>query len=252
MALRDLTVTSAQLTEAQIEELIAPYVRYHTGAGSIIFRPAAATLTNKQRMLAYLVALQGWPHLGEDQRLTTATPADLGKALNIDGGSLRPLLKQLKDAHLVTATGRAYSVANAAVDDLKTELQPGPAARGRALATKASKRRAASEPSRAVSTPAASRPAMPEDAARAGPKGKRRGGEGGVFRKWIQDGYFDKPRTFKEVLDRFHSQGRILKQTSLPGYLLEATRAEILTRAKRDVGGKRVYVYSAGPSSKGK
>jgi hypothetical protein len=240
MALKDLAVTSAKLTEAQIEELIAPYVRYNVGEGTIIFRPAAGKLTNKQRLLGYLVALQGWPHLGEDQRATTATPAELGRGLNLEGGSLRPILKQLKDSHLVTATGRAYSVANASVEDLRAELSLSSGAAGGPAKVKPPKRAK-------VAKAAAARPAAvaPHHA-----KGKRRGGEGGVFRKWIQDGFFNKPRTFKEVLDRFHSQGRILKQTSLPGYLLEATRAEILERVKKEVAGKRVYVYFVGPKGR--
>lgn len=242
MALKDLVVSNAQLTEAQIEELVAPYIRYQVGAGAIIFRPAAAKLTNKQRLLSYLVALQGWPHLGEEQRPTSATPAELGRGLNIDGGSLRPILKQLKDAHLVMATGRSYSVANASVEDLRGELALGPDA-----ATVVPSQVKGARPERTTRTTKESGPeAAPRQA-----KGRRRGGEGGVFRKWIQDGFFSKPRTFKEVLDRFHSQGRILKQTSLPGYLLEATRAGILERTKKEVAGRKVYVYTIGPNGRG-
>lgn len=75
--------------------------------------------------------------------------------------------------------------------------------------------------------------------------GKRHGGEGAIFLKWIAEGFFDTARTFSEVLDHFHRQGHIIKSTSLPGYLLGGVRSGYLKRDKKMVGGRRQYVYAA-------
>ncbi len=76
-------------------------------------------------------------------------------------------------------------------------------------------------------------------------QGKRHGGEGAIFLKWVAEGFFDKGRTFRDVLDHFHTEGRIIKTTSLPGYLLGGVRSGYLKRNKKNVSGKMQYVYVA-------
>lgn len=258
MALRDLTVSGAQLTEQQIEELIGPYARYDPEAGTIVLLPPAAKLSLRQRVLLYLVALQGWPFVTDAPHATTARPGPLSEALRVGGGTVRPLLMAMKEEHLVLVTAKGeYSVAIAALDSIREELNRQSKPRSRRAAGQTAKLPTLPQvhrlpkPSAATEAqsprPAPSRPRVVEKSAGSVPrrKGKRHGGESAVFVPWVEAGYFDQFRTFGEILERFHAQGRMLKSTSLPGYLLEATRAGVLDREKKDINGKRVWVYTA-------
>jgi hypothetical protein len=232
MALKDLTTSSARLTEQQIEEVIAAFVRFDPDAGVVVLLPAASRLSNRQRVLVYLTALQGWPFVTDKAFSTTVTPAEMSKALGIPGGTIRPLLQELKSAHFVSAVGRQYSVGSAALDGVRAETNVQPTGEASHPENSSGGRRSRE-----------SRPLVARDARNDRPRGKRHGGESGAFVGWVTQGFFRQPKTFREVLDHFHSQGRLIKSTSLPGYLLEAVRAGVLTRVKRDVEGRRVWVY---------
>ncbi len=223
MALKDLTTSGAKLHEQQIEDLVSPYVRFDPDAGRVIFLPAARPLSSRQRTLLYLAALQGWPFVTDKQVSTSATPAEISKALHIPGGTLRPLLKELKEGHLVTATGRAYSVSAAALDAVKAEMSRVPSA---------------------SSLPA--KPSRKEKGARA--VGRARGAgpdKATLFNGWIQEGFFKQPRTLRDVAERFRREGQIIPLTSVPQYLLSGIRDRRLTRERKVVGGRQVWVYRA-------
>ena len=123
MALKDLTLAKAQLTEKQIEELVADYVRYDVDDKSIILMPQAAHLPNRCKVLVYLTAIQGWPFVSHEAVPTDSTPAQIEEALNIPGGTLRPLLKDLKESHLIAVHGRTYSIKTAALSTIRGEIQ---------------------------------------------------------------------------------------------------------------------------------
>ena len=55
--------------------------------------------------------------------------------------------------------------------------------------------------------------------------------------------FFKKERTLSEILEALHAKGRIIKNSSLPPYLLKMVRANIIRREKKMVGKKRVWVY---------
>jgi hypothetical protein len=234
MALKDLIASTSTLTEEAVEALIKDYVRYDVEEKEIAFLPAAARLSGKQKVLVYLVALQGWPIVAKGQEIPTAAkPAHVGERVGIAGGTLRPLLKELKDRHLIVSRGGAYSVRAASLADIKKEME------GQGVASKPSRpKRGRKQPEKAASTD---------------PKQKRKAASGksgdltAKFNSWITGGFFQKPRTLGEVRDRFHEQGDIIPRTTIPTYLLAAVRAKPprLTRARADVDGKKVWVYTS-------
>lgn len=239
MALKDLTTSSSRLTEQQIEEIVSPYVRFDPEAGAVVLLPAAGRLSGKQRVLVYLTALQGWPFVTEKTVATAAAPAHISDALHIAGGTLRPLLKQLKDGHFLSMSDGDYSVRGAALESIKAELAASAASEARAPRNNQEKRPGGDTVPHGGGAGAGARR-----------KGKRHGGESNAFIKWVADGFFRQPRTFREVLDQFHRKGRMIKSTSLPGYLLEGVRAGVLARVKKEIKGKRVWVYQAASSSR--
>lgn len=119
MPLKDLTVRGTVLREKQIEELVSDYVRYDPEAKEVVLLPTANSLKNNVKVLLYLVALQGWPFVTKDPVPTDATPAGIEHALHIPGGTLRPILKSLKDSHMILVKGRAYSIHAAALPHIK-------------------------------------------------------------------------------------------------------------------------------------
>lgn len=225
MALKDLVAHKAALTEEAIEKIVANYVRYDTSVGEIHFTPDGVALKNDKKVLVYLTAILGWPHVTDDTPEVTTKPADLEKALGIPGGTLRPLLKTLKDGHLIGANKGSYAVRPANLDAI------GAIVRGdikRAAAKRAGKTKVS-----------------PGGKEKAAPKKKISGQLTAKITSWIKGGYFDKSRSLKEVHQRLHEQGVIVPQTSVSGPLLRGVQDGFLVRKKQEVEGKEVWTYSA-------
>lgn len=236
MPLKNLVAQKAIITEAAIEEIIAKYARYDIDESVIVFTPAAAELSNKGKILVYLVALQGWPYVSESEVSTEAKPAIIEETIGIIGGTLRPVLKDLKDRHVILQRGGAYSVKSSSLDAIRVEIgmnegnastprkrkgrkKPSAAKAGGDVQTDSSKRK----------TPAKKRPAA--------------SGQAEAFDSWLMEGFFDEPRTLADVQQRFHEEGILVPQSNLPKHLLRGVRNKRVTRRKQEVKGKRVWVY---------
>lgn len=234
MALKDLVASKSALTEEAVEALIKDYVRYDVEEKEITFLSAAAALSGRQKVLVYLVALQGWPIVAKGEETpTSAKPAHIGERVGIHGGTLRPLLKDLKDRHLIAWKDGAYSVRAASLADIKAEID------GTAQVKKAVRPKPkAKQPTQAGKSDP--RPKRKSSSAKSGNLNEK-------FKGWIAEGFFQEPRTLAEVQHRFHEQGDIIPKSSIPGYLLTALRAKppLLTRKRADVSGKKVWVYTS-------
>ncbi len=231
MALRNLVAQKAKLTEEAIENIIADYVRYDIEELEIVFTPDAAGLSNKAKVLIFLVAQQGWQFVLDEAIDVEVAPARMEELLGIQGGSLRPILKDLKDRNLLASKSGNYSVRSTSLDAIRAELdgQGGSAPRANKKPAKRSTAKSENDGAEGATARRASRPGQ---------------GPGDAFNQIIADGYFDDGRTLAQLQARLHERAIIIKQTSLPKYLLGAVRDGRLTREKKEVSGKQVWVYT--------
>lgn len=252
MALKDLVAKSSALTEEAIEEIIADYVRYDPDEKVVHLTPQGAVLSNRSKTLIYLVALQGWPYVAEGIA-TESKPAEIEAAVGIAGGSLRPILKDLKEARIIAEKGGRYFVRPMTLNSIKSELtitdaRPAFRIKKRKPAAKDSNKDSATKSAEKIIEIEESQTEenMSKAASNEKPLRKVRTKTSGIaskFSRWIDEGFFDEPRTLSDVQKRFHREAIIIPRTSIPQYLLGAVRNGRLKREEAEVAGKRVWVY---------
>ena len=256
MALKDLVAEKGSLDEAAIERIIGPYVRYDIEAKEIAFMPAFAGLSNKAKILVYLVALQGWKFVTDDPIPSDARPADIEVVTGIPGGSLRPTLRGLCDNHVLFERDSRYSVRGTNLPVIEVELngrdesvvvrrtRPSPRKAGR-------KARGTTDDAGDEGDAQINNAAEGAGAKRVRKVGAKTGNIAATFERWINDGYFDEPRTLADVQKRFRKEAIMVAQTSLPGYFLGAVRKDRLKRDEVDAGGKTVWAYTTNKKAAG-
>lgn len=229
MPLKDLATNTAELTERWVEEIVAPYVNYDVEDKRVILLPAASSLSSKKKVLIFLTALRGWPFLTEDAVKASATPAQIGEGLNIQGGTLRPVLKELKDANFVSANGREYAVSVAALPYIKEEVVRSVNESGSSQTAESTKGKSAKKSGKGSAK-----------------KTKSSIGAGGnteFLNREITEGFFDDPKVISDVLNRFHETGRIVQKGVVSPLLLKAVKGEKLRRRKSEVNGRSMWMY---------
>jgi hypothetical protein len=256
MALKDLVAEKGTLNEAAIERIIGLYVRYDVEAKEITFMPAFAGLSNKAKILVHLAALQGWKFVTDDPIPSDARPADIEAATGIPGGSLRPTLRGLCDSHVLSERDSRYSVRATGLPAIEAELN----GRDEGVVVRSARpsRRKASRTARATMDADGDEEGAQINNGAEGvgaKRGRKLGGKTGsvaaTFERWIDEGYFDEPRTLADVQKRFRKEAIMIPQTSLPGYLLGAVRKGRLNRDEMDVGGKTVWGYTTNKGAAG-
>ena len=245
MALKDLVAQKARLTEEAIEDIVSDYVRYDIEEREILFTPEARKLSNKSKILVFLVAFQGWPFVLEEAFEDELTPARIEELTGIRGPTLRPTLKDLKDRHLIMAKSGRYSVGTASLDTLRAELSGGGDQRPHKKRRKSKKR-----PEGEESAPAGGPGPKRHKSKKSEVLGKGTTNTGmslaQAFNELISSGLFEEWRTAADLREALLERAIIAKRTSLPGYLLEAVRGKRLMRKKQKVGGKSVWAYKTG------
>jgi hypothetical protein len=223
MPLRDLVAKKSEIAESVIEAIVSKYVRYYTDSLEVGFTPDGAQLSGEKRVLVYLVALLGWQYVVDAAPKILTKPAELEKVLGIPGGTLRPLLKNLKDSHLIASSADGYTVREGNLEAIAAaisgEKKPARRKASVAVAPKAEGRGKAAR--RSTGNPISSN-----------------------IDSWIADGFFKNPRTLNAVYNRLHEHGVIARQTSISGPLLKAVQQRRMKRQKIVEDGKEVWAYS--------
>ena len=118
----------------------------------------------------------------------------------------------------------------------------------KAAAAKFSDQDSARTSSRKVSTAPRGKTGAEKSPDKNEPKGKKSksstGGHRAAVESWISNGFFDEPRTIADLVDRFHENAILVKQTSLSPLLVRLVRDGLLARKKKEVGGKQLWTYS--------
>lgn len=223
MPLKDLAAKKSEIAESVIEAIVSKHIRYYTDTLEIGFTPEGAELSSENKVLVYLVALLGWRYVTESPPVISTKPADLEKVLGIAGGTLRPLLKNLKDAHLISPSAEGYSVRGGNLEATAAAIngEKKPSRRKVAAAPKAAK----PKKDGATTKHSTGNPISPK------------------LDAWIKEGFFKTPRTLRAVHERLHEQGVIARQTSISGPLLKAVQQGRVTRRKISEDGKEVWAY---------
>jgi hypothetical protein len=224
MPLKDLIAKKSEIAESVIETIVSKYVRYYTDTLEVGFTPDGLGLSGENRVLVYLVALLGWRYVTDEPPIMSTKPADLEKALGIPGGTLRPLLKSLKDSYLIAPSADGYSVREGNLEAIAATISGG------------------------------KKPSLRKANTAVAPKTKAKG-DGSAARRsngnliasnidtWIKDGFFKNPQTLHAVHDRLHEHGVIARQTSISGPLLRAVQQRRMKRQKIVENGKEVWAY---------
>ena len=233
MALKDLIAQRGAFTEGSIEEIVSEYVRYDPETKSITFIPGAASLPNRSKVLVYLVALQGWPFVLDETVPVDTKPGKIEEHLGIPGGTLRPILKELKERHVVAERNGRYFVRPVSLSVIKSELKGG--SQSAISRPRRSRRQSQGETGTGTNQNRATR----------GVPKKKPGSLSTRFNAWIDAGFFAQPKTLAEVQKRFHKEGEIVPQSTVSPYLLSAVRSGRLTREEGEANNKRVWTYRA-------
>lgn len=224
MALKDLVAKKSDIAESVVEEIVSKYVRYYIDTLEVGFTPNGAKLVGENKVLVYLVALLGWQYVVDNPPTVSTKPADLEKALGIPGGTLRPLLKSLKDSHMIAPGNDGYTVREGNLEAIAAAISG---------ERKLSRRKPVATPRVAKSKENGS--------------GTKRAAGGPIALKldaWLKESFFKTPRTLSAVHKRLHEHGVIAPQTSISGPLLRAVQQGHLKRQKIAEDGKEVWAYS--------
>ncbi len=236
MALKDLIVDSGKVTEAALEEIISGYVKYELNPCAIVFTPEGSALGNMEKVIVYCASILGWRYAVDDPPSVSTKPADLEDILGIPGGTLRPLLKRLKDNHILAVSEGHYSIRPSNL-----------AAAGRIVS---GKKNLATFPSKSKVVKAAKSNVRSDAVLSGNTKSKKKAGMPikASLESLLGEGFFSEFRTLAQILERLHELAVNAKITSLSGPAADLVRHKKLERKKVKENGKQIWAYRASQS----
>lgn len=234
MALKDLVYEHGKVAEEMIEKVIANFVNYELNPNAIVFTSEGTCLNNDAKVLVYLTATLGWQFVVDDDYKPDTKPATLEMALGIHGGTLRPILKRMKDSHLLTVANGHYSIHPSKLGAVAQAIRgekSAPAAKKSAKTPRAKSSNGKETPlSKGVTNKAKKKPGVPIRAS---------------LNRLIAEGFFVEYRTLGQISHRLHELAIIAKATSLSGPIAEFVKKNKLERKKFEHKRKQIWAYKA-------
>ncbi len=130
--LDDLIVRPGQIEGAQrqmLRDMVAPFAGIDVTSGTVHFREEADMLSSRHRVLVYLLArialaVKSGEGAGTPVLVREASPKEIERDTGLPGGTVRPALKHLVQAHLVHKGGDKYTVPASWFKRAFQDLQP--------------------------------------------------------------------------------------------------------------------------------
>ena len=231
MALKDLIVDSGTVTEKAIEEIISAYVKYEVDPHAIVFTPEGNALGNEAKAIVYFTAILGWKFVVDNPPLVGTKPANLEDVLGIQGSTLRPVLKKLKDNHILAVDNGEYSIRASnltAARHIVSGEKHLRASRSNSKGTKAGELGVTADTAARDTAKSKRKPGVPIKAS---------------LEVLLSEGFFIEFRTLAQIVGRLHELAVIARVTSLSGPVADLVRDKKLERKKVDENGKQVWAY---------
>lgn len=219
MALADLIVTNKALSEDIVENILKGKVELIQEEHRVFLTREALGFPNRSKILLFLTGAKAWELI--DQTLLTFSPSDLETELNIQGNSIRPILKELADNLFIANEKGKYKITSKGVYELETLLKRSPDATGKPSSVKKIK----SKKSKVFAY--SNLPSKSNSIA-----------------ELIENGFFATPRESAEIIAELGRMGVTMKQTSLPSFLLPLVRNKTMTRDYKEKNKRKIWVYS--------
>jgi len=219
MALADLIVTNKVLSEDIIENILKGKVELIQEEHKVLLTREALGFPNRLKILLFLTGAKAWELI--DKTLLTFSPSDLETELNIQGNSIRPILKELADNLFIVNEKGKYRITSKGIYELETLLKRNPDDSGQPSSIKRVKGK------KAKVSASSNLPSKTNSIA-----------------ELIENGFFAIPKESSEIIAELGRMGITMKQTSLPSFLLPLVRNKTMTRDYKEKNKRKVWVYS--------
>lgn len=219
MALADLIITNKALSEEIIENILKGKLELIQEGHKIFLTRDAVGLSNRLKILLFLTGAKAWELI--DKTLLTYSPSELEADLNIQGNSIRPILKELTDNLFILNDKGKYKITPKGVYELETLLERNSEDTANTGSVKKSN-------GKKTKTSASS--SLPSKA--------------GSIAELLANGFFDTPKEASELIIELGRMGITMKPTSVPSYLLPLVRRKIIIRDYREKNKRKVWIYS--------
>lgn len=219
MALADLIVTNKVLSEDIIENILKDKVELIQEEHKVFLTREALGFPNRLKILLFLTGAKAWELI--DKTLLIFSPSDLETELNIQGNSIRPILKELADNLFIVNEKGKYKITSKGVYELETILKRNPTDVNKSSSISKVK-------SNKVKVSTSSK--LPSKT--------------NSIAELLENGFFSTPKEAGEIIAELGRMGVTMKPTSLPSFLLPLVRNKTMTRDYKEKNKRTVWVYS--------
>jgi hypothetical protein len=256
----ELLVDAGTIDKARIAAALKGVVAIDRGSGRVAIQPAFHSLSLQQKVLAYLLGRKVAVLVGVAE-VESASAAEVAADTGMRPGSARPTLSALARDHRISKEGSAYTISsaqiNAAIAQIAAPDGDGERAalRSGSASTTRTRRKRSTRPQPAARRVPLKSPTGKAKSKHADVEGSREStakrkspksaaneiGPMKLVEKLIEQGYFDSPRTLRDIQVRLKEKsGYAVKITTLSPNMTRLLRRGVLDREQIE-GGKYAY-----------